>query len=130
MGFKSSIREDEIYKRTGIAKPKAQDYLMDFMAVAPMLMGMPMAGMGAGGFKKPLKVKPKLPKPGDFLKTPHGKVRFDGTWDDMPDFHQYTFQEGAAKGATFIGEGAGEKLMLEKASKTFEKFFKQSKFDK
>jgi len=44
--------QEMLRKRTGIARPTAQDYLMDFMSVAPMVMGLPMM---SGGGRIPMK---------------------------------------------------------------------------
>jgi len=43
------------------------------------------------------------PKVGEMVKSPGGKVRYDGTWEamgDRPMLHQYTLQEGLGRGMT------------------------------
>ena len=91
--------QEMLSKRAGIARPTAQDYLMDFMSVAPMMMGLPMM---SGGIKPKSLAKPKA---GDIIKTPQGRVKFYGVQEGfgtVPRTYMYTHQEGIAKGGSFV----------------------------
>jgi len=50
--------QEELRRRTGLARPTAESYLMDFMSVAPVMMGMPVMSVG-GRIPKRRVVKPK-----------------------------------------------------------------------
>lgn len=61
------------------------------------------------GKSRPKLVKPPAPKVGDIVKTPHGKVRYDGLGGGhaemkIPDQHYWTFMEGPAYKGTFASK--------------------------
>lgn len=106
----------QLTKRLGIARPAAQDYLMDFMSVAPMMLGMPMM---SGRVKVPGVKKLVKPKVGDTIKTSHGRVKFDGVQEGfgtIPKTYMYTFREGIAKDGSFVSK-TQELASIEAAAK-------------
>jgi len=71
-GLSDQEVKEELARKAGVARPGVKDYLMDFMSIAPMMMGFP---AGAGGGKvlpfpgKKGKVS-GLSKPGELVNKP------------------------------------------------------------
>jgi hypothetical protein len=80
-------------------------------AEATFTAGAAIGGGTPGGGRGPVNMikKPRFGKLGELtakeiFETPHGKVRYDSSapfYEGGPKMHQYTIQEGPAKGATF-----------------------------
>jgi len=73
-------------------------------ADATFTAGAAIGGGTPGGGRGPANMLGKSKGFGKVFKTPHGKVKHDSSapfYKGGPEMHQYTIQEGPAKGATF-----------------------------
>jgi len=70
-----------------------------------------------------------IPKKGDIVKSPVGKVRYDGIqpgWEHIPESYSYTFQDGIAAGGSFTSPS--HKLKdIEKSGKKILKVWEKNK---
>lgn len=100
MAFKGLTDEGikrKLASSQGIARPTAQSLMQDIISVTPTLLGIP-------AMIAPPSSSKKLPKPGEILDTPLGRVKYDAMWEGMPKSfppYQWTAQDSIARGASF-----------------------------